>query len=75
MSNYAKVNGYPNLLRDLDTNAIINVDSIESSNYDRIRKSNKRRREEIDVIKSDIHNIKSSINEIKSMLREIINGS
>jgi endonuclease I len=75
MNNYAKVNGYPNLLRDLDTNAIINVDSIESNNYDRIRKSNKRRREEIDVIKSDLHNIKSSINEIKSMLREIINES
>jgi hypothetical protein len=72
---YAKVEGYPNLMRDLDTNAIINTDSIESSNYDRSRKIRKRKSEEIDNIKSDITNMKSSIEEIKNILKEMINGS
>jgi hypothetical protein len=39
---YAKVEGYPNLLRNLDTNAIINTDEMASNNYDLIKK----RREE-----------------------------
>lgn len=71
---YAKVEGYPNLIRDLDTNAIINTDSIESLNYERNKIMRKRKDEEINMIKSDIVNIKSSIEEIKIFLKEIING-
>lgn len=70
---YARVDGYPNLIRDLDTNAIINTDSIESSNYDRNRQIRKRKSEEIDIIKSDLVNIKSSIEEIKNLLGRIVN--
>jgi len=73
--NYARVDGYPNLIRDLDTNAIINTDSIESSNYDRNRKIRQRKSEEIDIIKSDLVNIKSSIEEIKTLLGRIVNES
>jgi hypothetical protein len=72
---YARVEGYPNLMRDLDTNAIINTDSIESSNYDRNRKIRQRKSEEIDIIKSDLINIKSSIEEIKNLLGRIVNES
>jgi hypothetical protein len=72
---YARVDGYPNLIRDLDTNAIINTDSIESSNYDRNRKIRQRKSEEIDIIKSDLINIKSSIEEIKNLLGRIVNES
>lgn len=75
INRYAKVKGYPNLLRDLDTNAIINVDSFESNNYDRARSLNRRRKEEIDIIKSDIKNIKTSLDEIKNLLREFVNES
>lgn len=70
---YAKVEGYPNLLRDLDTNAIINVDSLESDNYERSRKINQRKKEELNIIKSDIVSMKESINEIKDLLGRLVN--
>lgn len=72
---YAKVEGYPNLIRDLDTNAIINTDSIESINYDRSRNLRKKKEEELNYIKSDIDDMKSSIQEIKLLLKEILNGT
>lgn len=72
---YAKVEGYPNLIRDLDTNAIINTDSIESVNYDRSRNLRKKKEEELNHIKSDIDDMKSSIQEIKLLLKEILSGT
>ncbi len=72
---YAKVEGYPNLIRDLDTNAIINTDSIESINYDRSRNLRKIKENEMNNIKSDIDDMKSSIQEIKLLLKEILNGT
>lgn len=72
---YAKVQGYPNLIRDLDTNAIINTDSMESINYDRSRNLRKRKENELNNIKSDIDDMKSSIQEIKLLLKEILNGT
>jgi len=72
---YAKVEGYPNLIRDLDTNAIINTDSIESVNYDCSRNLRKKKEEELNHIKSDIDDMKSSIQEIKLLLKEILSGT
>lgn len=72
---YAKVEGHPNLIRDLDTNAIINTDSIESVNYDRSRNLRKKKEEELNHIKSDIDDMKSSIQEIKLLLKEILSGT
>lgn len=75
MKKYAKVEGYPNLIRDLDTNAIINTDSISASTYDKSRELRKIKEQEIQDIKTDISDLKSSLNEIKNLLKEITNGS
>lgn len=71
---YAKVDGYPNLIRDLDTNAIINTDSTESVNYDRNRRLRQKKDNEFNKVKSDIVELKSSVEEIKNLLKEIIDG-
>lgn len=68
---YAKVEGYPNLLRDLDTNAIINIDSKSASTYDRTVQRRKSQSEEIKMIKSDISDLKNTMEEIKKLLRGI----
>lgn len=68
---YAKVEGHPNLLRDLETNAIINTDSISAINYDKSVKVRKNQTQEIESIKSDLNDLKNSIEEIKNLLRGI----
>lgn len=68
---YAKVEGHPNLLRDLSTNAIINTDSFSSEQYIKTRERKRMEREKIDIMESEIEDIKSSINEIKHMLRKL----
>lgn len=75
MKKIAKVDGHSNLIRDLNTNAIINTDSFESNNYD-INK--KRRLEELNKyenMKKSIDNLNKEIKEIKSLLINITNGS
>lgn len=68
---YAKVEGHPNLLRDLSTNAIINTDSFSSEQYIKTRERKRMEREKIDIMESEIEDIKSSINEIKHLLRKL----
>ena len=68
---YAKVEGHPNLLRDLSTNAIVNTDSIASEQYIKTRKRKLHEQEKISNMESEIDEIKSSINEIKQLLRNI----
>ena len=68
---YAKVEGHPNLLRDLSTNAIINTDSFSSEQYIKTRERKRIEREKLTSMESEIEDIKSSINEIKHMLRKL----
>jgi hypothetical protein len=72
---YAKVEGYPNLLRDLSTNAIINTDSFSSDQYTILKNRRKNERNKIEKIEDELDELKSSMDEIKSLLKEIINGS
>jgi len=72
---YAKVEGYPNLLRDLSTNAIINTDSFSSDQYTVLKNKRKVEKNKIEKIEDELNDLKSSMDEIKSLLKEIVNGS
>lgn len=72
MTIYAKVEGYPNLVRDLDTNAIINTDTIELNNYNLLKNKKSMEKERIDKIENDLSDLKSSIDEIKQLLKHIV---
>lgn len=72
---YAKVEGHPNLLRDLSTNAIINTDSFSSDQYTLLKNRRKFEKTKIDKIENELQDLKDSIFEIKTLLREIVNGS
>lgn len=69
---YAKVEGYPNLLRDLETNAIINTDSFGSDHYTMLKKKRFAEKTKIENIEQDLKNLKTDISEIKSLLKEIL---
>lgn len=71
MKNYAKVDGHENLIRDLETNAIINTDSIAVNHYDNNKNLKKSQKKEIENLKNEVSNIKSSVEEIKDLLKKI----
>ena len=72
---YAKVEGHPNLLRDLSTNAIINTDSISSDHYTMLKNRKISEKVRVDNLETELFELKSSINEIKCLLKDLINGS
>lgn len=73
MIKYAKVEGHPNLLRDLKTNAIINTDQIALDSYTIAKNKKKEELNRINNIENDLNDLKSSMDEIKQLLKRLVN--
>ena len=72
---YAKVEGHPNLLRDLSNNAIINTDTLSFNQYNLNKQKRSLEKQRIDKMESELNDLKSSIEEIKLLLKGIANES
>ncbi len=75
MNQYAKVEGHPNLLRDLKTNAIINTDKVSLDHYTIAKRKKEEEVKRIDNLENELIEIKSSIDEIKQLLKALKNES
>ena len=69
-----KVEGHNNLVRENDSNAIVNTDLSEYNNYLSLRSKRKQKSERIDNMENDLKSLKDDINEIKTLLRPLSNG-
>ena len=69
-----KVEGHSNIIRDEQTNAILNNNSSEYDNYIRMRAKRKQGTDRIDTMENDLKSLKDDINEIKTLLRALSNG-
>ena len=69
-----KVEGHPNLIRDENSNAIVNTDSSEYTNYLSLRARKKHGGDRIDNMENDLKSLKDDINEIKTLLKALSNG-
>tara|TARA_Y100001938_G_scaffold137077_1_gene200794 strand:+ start:9329 stop:9544 length:216 start_codon:yes stop_codon:yes gene_type:complete len=69
-----KVDGHSSLIRDENTNAILNTNSVEYNNYLSLRAKKRHRGERIDNMENDLKSLKDDINEIKTLLRALSNG-
>ena len=69
-----KVKGHSNLIRDENSNAIVNTDSTEYNNYLSLRSKRKQGSERIDNMENDLKSLKDDINEIKTLLKALSNG-
>ena len=69
-----KVKGHNDLIRDENSNAIVNTNSSEYDNYLSLRAKRKHGSERIDNMENDLKNLKDDINEIKTLLRALSNG-
>ena len=69
-----KVEGHNNLVRENDSNAIVNTDLREYNNYLSLRSKRKQKSERIDNMENDLKSLKDDINEIKTLLKALSNG-
>ena len=72
MSEYIKVEGYSNLVRDPKSNAIINTDRSAYQMAKKRAADAQRQRDEIRNASREINNIKCEMHEIKSMLKTLL---
>ena len=75
MSNYIPVEGNTDLVRDPNTDQIINTNSSAYQQYINRRQQRKREKEKSLNIEEDLANLKSEMSEIKSLLKELVNGN
>ena len=72
MSDYIKVQGYNNLVRDTRSNAIVNKDKNAYSIAKRRAEEAQRQRDEIRGATREINNLKCEMHEIKDMLKTLL---
>ena len=75
MTDYHGVEGHSNLLRDPDTDSIVNIDSIGYEKYIARREAKNKKNQKVQNIENEVANMKEDINEIKNLLKELLNGS
>ena len=72
MSNFLKVEGHTSLVRDTESNAIVNTNTNEYQVYmQRVRSRNKQGDEIRSAVK-EINTLKAELREIKNLLKEIV---
>ena len=71
---HINVEGHSNLVRENNSNAILNTNYSEYDNYIRMRAKRKQGTDRIDNMEDDLKSLKDDINEIKTLLRALSNG-
>ena len=65
-----KVQGFDNLVRDTNSNAIVNTSTSEYTIYMQRVKAREKQSDQIRSVVKDINNLKSELREIKDLIRE-----
>jgi hypothetical protein len=68
-----KVEGHNNLVRDLNSNAIVNTNTTDFSLYMKRHKMREKQSDELRNTIKEINSLKSELFEIKKLLKEVIN--
>ena len=72
--NYHKVKDNSDLVRDPNTGAILNTNSLDYEKYVAQRKIKNKEHQKTENIERDISTLRQELDEIKSLLRELVNG-
>jgi hypothetical protein len=67
--------GHKDLARDPETNAVVNVNTLEYQEYLSRRNTKVEKNQKVQTIEQEVANMKSDIDEIKSLLKELLHGS
>ena len=72
---FYEMEGHKDLARDPETNAIVNVNTLEYTQYLSRRDVKTEKNQKVQTMEQDLANVKSELNEIKSLLKELLYGS
>ena len=72
MSKFVKVKSDVSLVRDMDSNAIVNQNQSEYDKFMSLSKKKYNEKNELDTMKSDLDALKNDMEEIKSLLKSMV---
>ena len=72
---FYEMDGHKDLARDPETGAIVNVNTLEYTQYLSRREVKTEKNQKVQTMEQDLANVKSELNEIKSLLKELLHGS
>ena len=75
MSDYIPVEGNADLVRDPNTDQIINTNASAYQQYITRRQKRRSEKEKALTVEQDLANLKNELGEIKSLLKELVNGN
>ena len=74
MSKFVKVKSDVSLVRDMDSNAIVNQNQSEFDKFISLSKKKYKEQNELDTMKSDLDALKTDMEEIKSLLKSMVHN-
>jgi len=72
---FYELEGNKDLARDPQTNAIVNVNSLDYTQYLSTKSVKSEKNQKLQTVEQDLANVKGELDEIKSLLKELLNGS
>ena len=72
---YVKVKDHDHLMRNTQSNCIVNTNKAEYEEYLTRRKLKKSEKSKVDNLERDISTLRNEVTEIKDMLRSLVNGN
>ena len=72
MENYLKVKSEDSLVRDVDSNAIVNQNQSEFDKFLELSQRKYQEKKKFDDMRSDLDSLKEDMNEIKTLLKNIM---
>ena len=72
---FYEMKGHKDLARDPETGAIVNVNTLDYTQYLSRRDVKTEKNQKVQTMEEDLANVKSELNEIKSLLKELLHGS
>ena len=73
MENYLKVESDDSLVRDVDSNAIVNQNQSEFDKFLELSQRKYQEKKKFDDMRSDLNSLKQDMDEIKTLLKNIMN--
>ena len=73
MENYLKVESEDSLVRDVDSNAIVNQNQSEFDKFLELSQRKYQEKKKFDDMRSDLNSLKQDMDEIKTLLKNIMN--
>lgn len=72
MNNFVKVKSDVSLVRDMDSNAIVNQNKSEFDKFLNLSETKYKEKKSLDQVKTDLDSLKTEMEEIKTLLKQMV---